>query len=141
MISSNFYGYAFLNVIPTVLDFYQLFNITLFFFYFRFASFFDVKELEIKKFQKIIFISILLFNLISISMLTPWGIKNIMPLFLTQSLTDRFDLFFTSNLYLPRVVGIVGNANSSAILVSIVLICLIIPTYLQDSVITKALIM
>ena len=125
LLFSILHGYLFLDVIPTPLDFNQVFNIFMFCFYLRFGLFFDHHDIDTRVMGKIFFPAILLYNFISISLLFPWGIENIMPYYLPEHMTTRFQEFYTSNLYLPRSMGIVGSANSSAILTAIIVLLII----------------
>jgi len=121
---SNLYGYLFLDIIVSPLDFYPVFNIILFVFYFRCGTFINLSVINSRTIKTILFVSILLYNIISISMIFPWGAENIFPLYIPEYWANRYGSHFADNLFIERIVGIMGNANSSAMITVILIILL-----------------
>lgn len=119
---SIFIGYLFLDVMPTTIDFYQVFNIILFCFYLRFGTFFDYKNINVNVMLGIFFMSFMCLNVISLSFLFPWGIEEIIPIYAPERTLIRLQGALTEVGTISRIVGIMGNANSSAMVLVIIII-------------------
>jgi len=117
---SNLFGYVFLNVYPALIDFYQVFNLFLFIIYFRIgrnSSRFDIENNLTK--LNIIFLLYAIFNLVT---MFSWGFENLMPYYITEDSYLKNKWWYDGFGFMPRSIGRLGNANSSALISNIILI-------------------
>lgn len=124
MTFSIFYGYLFLDVIICARDFYPVFNIILFFFYFRFGTFFDHENINMNHVKKIFFISVVGLNLIAISQMFSWGFKNVLPLYIPELLFQRYNSKFIKSGLIQRALGNIGSPNSFSSIMLIIIVML-----------------
>jgi O-antigen ligase len=124
---STLYGYLFLDIIVSVRDFYPIYNTILLLIYFRCGTFFNYRNISGPIVRTTLFFSIVLYNIISIMMIFPWGLRILMSYFVPAHVYEKHISFFNTHLYAgsQRIVGVLGNSNSSAIMTVILLILVI----------------
>ena len=124
---STLYGYLFLDIIVSARDFYPVYNTILLLIYFRCGTLFNYINFRKSKVNTVLFTTIMLYNIIHILSLFPWGWKFIMPYLLPEHRYEFMQSYYDTHLYIgtQRIVGVMGNANSTAVLTSILLILVI----------------
>jgi hypothetical protein len=117
---SILFGYIFLGVYPAIIDFYQVFNLFLFVLYFKIGRLSDIANFDkIVKVVSIIFLTYSIFNIIT---MFGWGFEVLLPYYIPEEPYLRNKASYDWIGFMPRSVGIMGNANSSAIISNIVFI-------------------
>jgi len=124
LLFSTCLSYLLLDVIPTLVDFYCVFNIGLFCLYFRFGTFFEYKNKNVSVMLKMLFISVLALNIISISQIFPWGFKNVLPLYVPEGYSESigYQQLYEATGTIGRIPGIIASPTSFSIILVIIVI-------------------
>ena len=128
---SILFGYIFLGVYPAIIDFYQVFNLFLFVLYFRIGRL--SSEANFDKIVKVVSIIFLTYSIFNIITMFGWGFEVLLPYYIPEEPYLRNKASYDWIGFMPRSVGIMGNANSSAIVSNIVFILSIAWLYIFKS--------